>query len=345
MSDRVLHCAAAVVWLLTFLHAAPARSQEFETVGVRALGMGGAFVAVADDATATYWNPAGLATGPFFSMVLDRGVGEQIDQRAERIGDRALGTSYSSSVLAMSTPPFGFFYYRLRAAESTAVPKDRLLGDRQDMGSGGTAVSSLVTHHAGVTLVQSLWENIAVGATIRLVRGGGVRTGQPAGVGPDRIPVEAAGVTGSASNAFDVDVGLMATVGRMRVGVVARNLRQPEFADQTGAMFMLNRQIRAGVSVTPADDLIVAADVSLSGGRTSSGSSRVVAVGGERWWLARRVGVRAGLRASAVGETKPVGAAGFSVAARSGVYIDGQVTRGDRHGERGWTIGARVVVY
>ena len=30
-------------------------------VGARALGMGGAFVAVADDPTATVWNPAGLA--------------------------------------------------------------------------------------------------------------------------------------------------------------------------------------------------------------------------------------------------------------------------------------------
>ena len=29
--------------------------------GARALGMGGAFVGVADDASATYWNPAGLA--------------------------------------------------------------------------------------------------------------------------------------------------------------------------------------------------------------------------------------------------------------------------------------------
>ena len=28
--------------------------------GARALGMGGAFVAVADDATAPYWNPAGM---------------------------------------------------------------------------------------------------------------------------------------------------------------------------------------------------------------------------------------------------------------------------------------------
>ena len=30
-------------------------------VGARALAMGGAFYAVADDATAAYWNPAGLA--------------------------------------------------------------------------------------------------------------------------------------------------------------------------------------------------------------------------------------------------------------------------------------------
>ncbi|MDE0301029.1 MAG: PorV/PorQ family protein [Candidatus Poribacteria bacterium] len=31
-------------------------------VGARALGMGGAFVSIADDATAAYWNPAGLAS-------------------------------------------------------------------------------------------------------------------------------------------------------------------------------------------------------------------------------------------------------------------------------------------
>ena len=30
-------------------------------IGARALAMGGAFVAVANDATAAYWNPAGLA--------------------------------------------------------------------------------------------------------------------------------------------------------------------------------------------------------------------------------------------------------------------------------------------
>ncbi len=53
--------------------ALPASAQIYEIVGTRAQGMGGAFVAVADDATATWWNPAGLATGAYFSSVIERG--------------------------------------------------------------------------------------------------------------------------------------------------------------------------------------------------------------------------------------------------------------------------------
>jgi len=49
------------------LLATPASAQEeraidrFSGVGVRAMGMGGAYLGVADDFTAVYWNPAGLA--------------------------------------------------------------------------------------------------------------------------------------------------------------------------------------------------------------------------------------------------------------------------------------------
>ena len=62
---------AAVVWPTLATCASPASVQVFESIGVRALGMGGAFVVVADDATANYWNPAGLATGPFLSALVD----------------------------------------------------------------------------------------------------------------------------------------------------------------------------------------------------------------------------------------------------------------------------------
>ena len=38
---------------------------RLRSTGTRAAGMAGAFVAVADDATAVYWNPAGVATGSY----------------------------------------------------------------------------------------------------------------------------------------------------------------------------------------------------------------------------------------------------------------------------------------
>ena len=67
-----IHC---LIYLLMI--GAPVWAQEeraidnFAGVGVRAMGMGGAFVGVADDYTAVYWNPAGLA---------------QIDRREVHVG-------------------------------------------------------------------------------------------------------------------------------------------------------------------------------------------------------------------------------------------------------------------
>ena len=65
--------ALAVVSLGSSLAASPASAQIYESVGIRAQGMAGAFVAVADDATATWWNPAGLAHGPYFNSIIEFG--------------------------------------------------------------------------------------------------------------------------------------------------------------------------------------------------------------------------------------------------------------------------------
>ena len=92
-------------------HHAPASAQIVESVGNRALGMGGAFVAVADDSTATWWNPAGHAAGPFFDVTLGWATTDiENDQPPERHDEAAW--------VAVATPPFGFSYYHLRIAET-----------------------------------------------------------------------------------------------------------------------------------------------------------------------------------------------------------------------------------
>ena len=55
---KLIACTA--VALLLLVGVVQANFLETE-LGAQAMGMGGAFVAVADDVTALHWNPAGLA--------------------------------------------------------------------------------------------------------------------------------------------------------------------------------------------------------------------------------------------------------------------------------------------
>ncbi len=67
--------AVLAVFLGGFVLAAPAGATKYAgeflkiQVGARALGMGGAFTAVADDATAPYWNPAGMVYLPYREVI------------------------------------------------------------------------------------------------------------------------------------------------------------------------------------------------------------------------------------------------------------------------------------
>lgn len=54
----------AITMLILLAVLALAAGATYACVGARPLAMGGAFIALADDANATYWNPAGLAQMP-----------------------------------------------------------------------------------------------------------------------------------------------------------------------------------------------------------------------------------------------------------------------------------------
>jgi len=79
----------SVPWLLflVFLLAFPGSGLAFKVVGPRAMGMGGAFVAVCDDATAVYWNPAGLTQIKGTMDIAPFGGGQATDHVSQDIQD------------------------------------------------------------------------------------------------------------------------------------------------------------------------------------------------------------------------------------------------------------------
>jgi hypothetical protein len=143
----------------------------------------------------------------------------------------------------------------------------------------------------------------------------------------------------------DLDAGVMATIGRVRLGLTARNLRTPEFSEGEERLD-LSRQVRTGVSFragsAPGAELVVAVDTDLTTSHTAFGDLRHLAAGVETWVANRSVGVRAGIGMNTIGEPRRSGSVGASLAVRSGLYIDAQLTRGKDEARNGWGFALRV---
>lgn len=328
--QRLAACAFAVLaW------PAAAGAQAFETVGSRAAGMGGAFVAVADDASAAYWNPAGFAAGSLFSLVLDRATAK-VNPSGEPAGSR------SGLLIALGAPPVGLSYYRLRHTLLLPGPLPATGTDgRSDPGAGEVRLDTLITHHTGATLLQSIVPGIAVGATLKLVRGSASSVVQPDG-DRDALLEDGGDLVGKASTKFDADLGVMASAGRIKAGLTLRNVTEPNFETAgRGTALKLERQARAGLSVMPIVGLLVAADLDLTRTPGPIGAVRNLAAGAEAR-IARKHYVRGGVRLNTAGERATAVSVGASYAATSALLVEAQVTAGSAQTHRGWGISARL---
>ena len=328
-------CATAVT--------TPASAQIVESVGSRALGMGGAFVAVASDASATWWNPGGLGAGPFLDMALAKSVTEG--------GETPPVWRNRTSSFAVATPPVGFGYYRFRLTDIRPFdPTENGSADREGR-RVGLPIRSLSASQLGVTLVQTLMPGVHAGTTLKYLRGtvrhsradSLLASGELMDIGEELDEGEAEG-------RFDFDIGVLAVGGPLRLGAVVRNAREPEFgADHSAAAepgVRLPRQIRVGAAFDPEREtgipLTIALDADVRTYETATGERRVVAAGAEQWFRSRRFAVRAGGRFNTAGARERSATAGATVALRSGLFVDGHVVRGGSAGEEGWGLAARV---
>jgi hypothetical protein len=333
---RPFLCAA----LLIIITATDTSAQIVEGVGNRALGMGGAFVAVADDSTATWWNPAGLATGPYSDISVGRSIVDL--EKTETSSARRDRVSWFSA----TAPVVGFSYYRLRITDiqgfgTTGQPSVNRQGTRT-----GVSMRSLAAGQFGLTVVQTILPGVHAGATLKYVRGT-MRVATDDGSRSDSDLLDAGEDLegGNARNRFDLDAGVMVAAGPVRLGAVMRNISKPNFGTDV-APFALPRQTRLGAALDAEQaggpPLMVAIDADVRTYATGTGDRRVVALGAEQWLWTKRIGVRGGARFNTVGAKDRAATAGGSVAARNGLYLEGYIVRGGSEAERGWGLGARV---
>jgi hypothetical protein len=336
MNQKLISGHALAILGAAWLSAASAQAQS---LGSRASGMGQAFVAVADDASSVYWNPAGMATGAYISFVVDIGVGDA-DSRGSRGHEGA--SSNNAQLLAFTLPPLGVGYYRLSNVVAGPDEAAGMAGPSRE--EGRRTVQGLTTSHLGVTLAQSLNQYLVVAGTVKVVRGEVTRGQVNLADASDALDA-AEGLPSRGTSRGDVDAGVMLAVEQWRVGLVARNLTTPSFdAPDEGAPVELDREARVGAawgSGWPGlSRVVVSADADLTRQASWTGERRDIAAGVETWWLGQRLGVRGGVRGSTVGTARPVVATGVSAALAPGFYVEAHLAGGDQDG-RSWSVGAR----
>ena len=296
-----------IIAFFTLFLPAVAGAQTFGGIGTRAEGMGGAFVAIADDASAVYWNPAGIATGATFDFQVSKG----------RVAPG------STLFVGAAMPVLGLSFYQTHTVQVSP--------DRQNEGSGKVQIRTLATSNVGVTVVQSVVSGLVIGTTARVV-GGQVEAfesrttldfdaGAVMSAGSFRV-----GATGRNLRRpeFEGPLGPVAMPRQMRLGAA-----------------LVPRARPAGLH----GPFSLAFDADLTRTPWQSGDLRMAAVGGEYWLVGGQIGARAGVRWNTLDtETRAV-SGGFTVKLPRSVFAEGQLTKPSDHSDSEWSITTRVTFY
>lgn len=293
---RSVRALAIVVGLMI---PAQALALEFVAVGPRAMGMGGAGVAVTSDALATYWNPAGLAMTQTVDIriqgsgqVIDRlGIAdaihdlEKFDLNAPNAAARAqdIANRINRDGATVSVNGSAGLYIKGHLGEHAFGL------NISDVATGGGFVSTQVTVNpappvslTGTMALRALEarqvafsyayafsdKTFSIGVTGKFLQGAAYSGSTTLTGGTDVTITDNFGKP-TLSTAFGIDAGAIYRPSSwLRFGVVAKDINQPTFDDVGGGELKLTPQIRGGVAVHPYSSLTLTADVDATSNKT-----------------------------------------------------------------------------
>ena len=326
-------------WLYTVVSlmilALPAQvcAVEFVTVGPRAMGMGGAGVAVTTDALATYWNPAGLAMTQTVDIrilggaqVIDRlGIADAVhDLEKFNTSDTSQANLAKAQDIAARINKPGA---TVSLNGSAGLYFKGHLGEHafgfnvSDVATGGAFVSTPLqaTQPGGVNTLISIAGQMAlrglearqlafsyayafsdktfsIGVTGKIIQGASYN-GSTALTGGTDVSVTDNFGKSTLSTAFGIDVGAIYRPSSwLRFAVVAKDINQPTFNAAGGGELKLEPQIRGGMAINPYSSLTLTADVDATANKTfvPGVKSQVLSLGAEQTILSEFLSFRVG---------------------------------------------------
>ena len=321
---RSVHVAVIFIGLII---PAQALALEFVTVGPRAMGMGGAGVAVTTDSLATYWNPAGLAMTQTVDIRL-QGSGQVIDRLgiADAVHDLEKFDPNDPNAAAKAQD----IANRINRPGATVSINGSAglyikghLGEHafgvniSDVATGGGFVSNPVTVNTippvsltGAMALRALEvrqaafsyayafsdKMFSIGVTGKFLQGAAYSGSTTLTGGTDVTITDNFGKA-TTSTAFGIDVGAIYRPSSwLRFGLVAKDINQPTFNDVGGGELKLGPQVRGGVALNPYSSLTLTADVDATSNKTfvPGVKSQVLSLGAEQTIFSEFLSFRVG---------------------------------------------------
>ena len=312
----------AVVILVGLMIPAQAIALEFVPVGPRAMGMGGAGVAITTDALATYWNPAGLAMTQTVDIriqgggqVIDRlGIADAVHDLenfntgdtsaanqakaqdiANRINRPGATVSVNGSAGLYFKGHFGEHAFGFNVSDvatgggfvsTQAGVQLTAPGPNQQVNiTGAMALRGLEARQLAFSYAYAFSDKtFSFGVTGKVLQGAAYR-GSTTLIGGTDVSITDNFGKPTLSTAFGIDAGAIYRPSSwLRFGLVAKDINQPTFDAPDGGELKLEPQVRGGVAVNPYSSLTLSADVDATSNKTfvPGVKSQVLSLGAEQ---------------------------------------------------------------